>query len=557
MDKQEISSSFNSFIKANPSLKENRLIIGTPEELFGDRADQVETFAGAYLPKDKIVIINSEAEFTREGLEKTFRHELIGHAGINFLAPEEKKTLLTAIDNSKDKELGEIKKIVDETYPEKAPLIKAEEVYALVAEKPHKAPNYLAVNEEGMTLKELSGFIGIVENGIKENRLKQQTFPEGNDAQFQRKWKEKVKKPPLYEEVATKLIKQLEEGTAPWQKPWEAGTGFMPYNPTTGNRYKGLNTVSLAMQGYSDPRWMTYKQAVDQEAQVRRGEKGTRIEYYKFEDEKIKKDESGKPVLDSEGNKVKIKIRLEKPKVFTASVFNAEQIDGLPPLEKKEPSWEESKRAEKILQGSPVTINNDQADRAFYRPSTDSIHLPPKNQFDAEGKYYATALHELGHSTGHPSRLDRDLSGGFGSESYAKEELRAEISSLMVGDEIGTGHDPSQHTAYVKSWVKILKEAPKEIFEASKDAEKIKTEVLSYEQQAEKSNTQEPGTAKTNPDPLALKLAEKIAGQFESSEDQARFLEQVKAQLEQTNQNNIDIKLKEKQAINNPEEDER
>jgi antirestriction protein ArdC len=90
------------------------------------------------------------------------------------------------------------------------------------------------------------------------------------------------------------------------------------------------------------------------------------------------------------------------------------------------------------------------------------------NAFDNAGKYYATALHELGHATGHPSRLDRDLSGGFGSESYAKEELRAEISSLMAGTELGIGHDPQQHTAYVKSWIKILKDDPKEILNALK-----------------------------------------------------------------------------------------
>ena len=110
----------------------------------------------------------------------------------------------------------------------------------------------------------------------------------------------------------------------------------------------------------------------------------------------------------------------------------------------------------------------------------DAIHLPPKENFDAPDKYYATALHELGHWTGEEKRLNREF-GPFGSEKYAREELRAEIASWMLGQEIGIGHDPGQHAAYVQSWIQALKEDPYEIVRACRDAEKIKEYVFDLE----------------------------------------------------------------------------
>lgn len=289
-------------------------------------------------------------------------------------------------------------------------------------------------------------------------------------------------KKPYYEMISERLIKQLEEGTAPWQKPWEPGIQRMPHNPVSGTRYKGANALWLSMQGRSDPRWMTYKQANSVNTQVMKGEKGTIVQYWKFRD-RVPKKENGKPVLDAEGKKVMINIELDKPKVFSAVVFNAEQIQGLPPLEAKQtiPEWERHERAEAILSASGANINHDQGDRAFYSPVRDSIHLPEKSQFESSDRYYATALHELGHWTGHPSRLNRDLSGRFGSESYAAEELRAEIASMGIGEELEIGHDPGQHASYVKSWIKVLKNDPKEILRSARDAEKIHDMVMGFE----------------------------------------------------------------------------
>lgn len=284
--------------------------------------------------------------------------------------------------------------------------------------------------------------------------------------------------------VANQIIESLKLGTAPWLKPWEPGigNGQIPFNPVTGKRYRGINALYLMLNQTEDNRWLTYKQAQSINAQVRKGEKGTTVQYWKFSEEKIKKNDSGNPLLDEQGNPVKVQVNLERPKVFYARVFHASQIDNMPELVQKEQDWSLIDRAETLLLNSGATIFHSEADRAFYRLSTDSIHLPPKEQFKSAAHYYATALHELGHWSGHASRLNRDLSHPFGSEGYAKEELRAEIASMLLGAELGIGHDPSQHTAYIKSWIRVLEDDPLEIFRASADAEKIVNHICSLEQ---------------------------------------------------------------------------
>ncbi|PSJ16486.1 zincin-like metallopeptidase domain-containing protein [Nitrosomonas supralitoralis] len=288
----------------------------------------------------------------------------------------------------------------------------------------------------------------------------------------------------FHEQVAENLIEQLKQGTAPWQKPWKPGDPLLtlPHNPTTGKRYRGINTLKLMSRPYSDPRWLTFKQAVSIGAQVRKGEHGTQVQYWKFTEDRTQKDDSGNSVLDSDGQQIKEQVKLERPRAFYATVFNGDQIDNLPQLEIKTPDWNPIDRAEEILQASHAVIKHGESDRAFYRPTTDSIHLPHKHQFPTPDRYYATALHELGHWSGSETRLNRDLSHPFGSEGYAKEELRAEIASMILGSELGIGHDPRQHVSYVGSWIKVLEQDPKEIFRAAADAEKIQDYVLSLSQ---------------------------------------------------------------------------
>ncbi len=159
----------------------------------------------------------------------------------------------------------------------------------------------------------------------------------------------KPSKKPFHETVAERLIQQLKDGTAPWQRPWMPGEGAIPMNPMTGKRYKGINAIFLLAQGRGDPRWMTYKQAAAAGAQVRRGEKGTPVQYWKFTEQQTKLDDNGKPVLDNDGHPVKVSVALERPRVFFATVFNGEQIDGLPALARKPVQWDAHERAEHIL----------------------------------------------------------------------------------------------------------------------------------------------------------------------------------------------------------------
>ena len=298
------------------------------------------------------------------------------------------------------------------------------------------------------------------------------------------------------DQVAGAIIRQLKEGTAPWQKPWEPGARFMPYNPTTGNEYRGMNALWLMSraesQDFGDARWMTFRHAQEKDARVRKGEKGTPIQFWKWQGLEPVRDADGKPELDQDGEPVRRMVRYERPRVWSAVVFNAAQIDGLPPAPDRPapPEWERHARAERILDNAGVPIRHVPGDRAFYRLAEDTITLPERGQFASGDRYYATALHELGHASGHPSRLARDLAHPFGSEGYAREELRAEIASLMLGEQLGIGHDPGQHVAYVASWIKVLEQDPREVFRAAADAEKITRLIRSYEQVREQAADQ-------------------------------------------------------------------
>ncbi|HHS8316195.1 TPA: elongation factor P hydroxylase [Legionella pneumophila] len=325
-------------------------------------------------------------------------------------------------------------------------------------------------------------------------------------------------KKPFHETVALSIIEQLKQGCAPWQRPWQPGSphAMMPVNPVTGTRYKGANAIALMAQGYSDVRWMTYNQALSAKAQVRKGEKGTAVQYWKFTETQIQKDAQGKPLLKSDGTPLTHEVPLERPRVFYATVFNAAQIDGLPPKEQQIHTWNAIERAERILQQSGARLIHQAQNNAFYRPATDTIYLPEKNQFPSAHHYYATALHELAHWSGHSSRMDRDFAHPFGSEGYAKEELRAEITSMILGDELGIGHDPGQHVAYIDSWIRVLQNDPLELFRAASDAEKMQQFLCAFELQQQLENEILPerdmdANTQTKPHQITRSIAEEIA----------------------------------------------
>lgn len=324
------------------------------------------------------------------------------------------------------------------------------------------------------------------------------------------------------EAVAQVLIDQLVKGTSKFQRPWKDSLNSdAPRNGITGKKYKGINALYLDavrnMLGKNNPNWYTFnnirKLPVGEDGKpcrLRKGSKAVYVEKWTFEKEE--KGPDGKKQI----------VRLDRPFVQYWPVFNGDDIIGLKPYVSpdKNPEWADVNRCEALLQDvfayyrelykekdipldakhSFIRHGGKHTDEAYYSPHLDYIQMPEKSQFDNEVKYYTVAFHELGHSTGHHMRLGRDLTGRFGSEEYAKEELRAEIASMLLGDALGIGHDGERHAAYVKSWIKVLKDDPQEIFRAAREAENIAAFVLKREKnkplEAEETETPEVEVAK-------------------------------------------------------------
>lgn len=286
----------------------------------------------------------------------------------------------------------------------------------------------------------------------------------------------------MREELTNAFIHSLEEEQLPWSRGWSV---VRHQNAVNGNVYRGINAFWLAYQAvercYTDPRWCTYKQAEAKGWHVKRGEKGVPIEFWSMYDKEEKRKLTNKEVyeLREKLSDEEFKERV-KPVSNTYTVFNAEQIEGIPKLVVASQEYDKEMCIEirdDVLKGLGVTLNEG-GNRAFYRPSEDSITMPPIDSFWAEYNYLSTFLHEAGHSTGHESRLNRDMTGFFGSEKYAKEELRAEIASAFTTQAIGLEGTMSQehinnHKAYIQSWIAEIKNDPSELFKAINDATKI------------------------------------------------------------------------------------
>lgn len=296
--------------------------------------------------------------------------------------------------------------------------------------------------------------------------------------------------------VADLFIRSIESGTAPWTKPWstEDMMNMAPRNPETGTLYKGSNAAMLmmteALNGYEDPRWMTFNQAKNAGGYVRAGEHGVPLRTFIFEKEVPVLDENGKPVLDKDGKPVTEIEEVDPPIINTFTVFNVKQIVFPPehkysqPMPKevtKEQVWENLQKAEDLINSTNAQIVFG-GTRAFYAPGKDYINLPKKERFKTQEGYYSTALHELSHWTGHRGRLDRPYNGRFGTPNYAREELVAEISSFMLCMNLGIGHNLENHASYVESWSKILKDDKKEIIEATRKANEAQKFITQFSQ---------------------------------------------------------------------------
>lgn len=339
-------------------------------------------------------------------------------------------------------------------------------------------------------------------------------------------------KPDVKSEIALTLIEAMKSGNTPWQKPW-AAQSLLPVNLATSNGYRGVNRLLLALagradpQGRADPRWATYQQAQANGWQVRRGEKGTGI---------VKLVEvgrggaateataavgtgagtgtatatgtsNGRPRASSIGNRgsgggsgaagaqgthVTSATEPER-KTFALRryvVFNAQQMDGVPPLEApSEKLFDPIAKAEAVIQAlkekTGLLVVHGGTD-ACYVPALDEIRLPAKKSFHSAYDYYATALHEGAHSTLHKKRLDRQeaIAKRWGDEAYAVEELRAEICSAILAAETGVPMTQSHidnHAAYLQHWIKAVSNDPMAIFSAAKDAELMAEYMLGLE----------------------------------------------------------------------------
>lgn len=285
--------------------------------------------------------------------------------------------------------------------------------------------------------------------------------------------------------LAEAFANVLDEKGLEWKKEWAGVGGGAPHNAVTKACYRGINAFWLSlvamMKGYDDPRWVTMVQIMDKAGRyhpnqtwhLKKGTKATYVEYwypYDVKEHKALTWEQYHEALE-EGRK-ESEFRLSTR--YTA-VFNACEVEGIPELPRQpERTISDDQLVQTLSLSMGVEIFTDGGDRAYYSPVKDQIHLPTPESFFSEYAFHATALHELAHATGHPSRLNRAQGGGFGSAAYAYEELVAEMCSCFMGvnlQEEATPQHVENHRAYVQGWVKSIRDKPEALVRAIRDAQ--------------------------------------------------------------------------------------
>lgn len=283
------------------------------------------------------------------------------------------------------------------------------------------------------------------------------------------------------------FIESLKKNLIPWQKGWDDYQ--TPYNPVSKTKYKGINSFWLMCVAhelkFDDPRWVTFKQAQKKGWTIKKGSKGTLVEFwapYDTVDKKIVGPKEINELIAKYGREDALARIYYMARSY--KVFNASQVEGIPELKKKEYnlSTKELLEIRDTLIGNMDVNFSEGGGIACYIPALDKIEMPRMNAFHSDYEYMATFLHESAHATSHSKRLNRPLKGQYGSMDYAKEELRAEIASAFTSAETGIKYEQNSamenHTAYIQNWIKVLENEPKELFNAIKDAEKISDYLL-------------------------------------------------------------------------------
>lgn len=272
----------------------------------------------------------------------------------------------------------------------------------------------------------------------------------------------------IYQSVTDRIIAAIEEGAGEWKMPWhasKAGGSIVPINAVSGKHYRGINILILWASGSSSQTWATYKQWMELGAQVRGGSKGQQIVFFKKLEDR-EQDQADQAQDDEERRRF-------IARGFT--VFSADQVDGYEPkieAPTADSALQRIEEAEAFLRATSADIRHG-GSKAFYSTIADYIQLPPIKAFNDIEAYYGTALHELVHFSGAKGRCDRDLSGRFGTESYAAEELVAELGAAFLSASLGIATEPrADHAAYVQNWLKVLKGDKRAIFTAASLAQK-------------------------------------------------------------------------------------
>ena len=275
---------------------------------------------------------------------------------------------------------------------------------------------------------------------------------------------ESYEKVDRYQQVTDRIVTALEKGVAPWVKPWNAGQN-LPHNGDSGHVYQGINLWLCWGSGFADSRWYTFNQIKDHGcSHVRKGEKGTPIVKWLFRD--VTRTEP-----DSSGNDVLVTRRVPILRVYTE--FNYEQVEWDPKHTPKAPvvngafdPVEACAKAADLLAKAGLTVHHG-GDSASYNPRRDRVNLPLPAAFESPEAYWSTAMHEAGHWTGHESRCNRNLTGRFGSNDYAAEELVAELVSAFLCTDLGI-QGKLQHAEYIGNWLTILKGDKYAVFTAAR-----------------------------------------------------------------------------------------